>query len=154
MTLPDAALFTSIITMAILISACGNLITSTSNRLIRVVDISRNLCEKARKETDEGELKQIQVQIQSIGPRIKLIETALTLFYVSISSFAFATLFMSIDPIFPQDLLLITVIFGVVGVMVMPLASILLVVERQFTMKSIWQEISYVNKLFSKKVGL
>ena len=135
MKLTDAALFTSLITMAILISACGNLISSTSTRLARVVDISRSLCEKAKKETDKGELEQIFYQLESIGPRIKFIETALTLFYVSISSLALAALFMSVDSLFPSDLILLTTICGMTGVLILPIASILLVIERQFTMK-------------------
>ena len=151
MRLTDAALFTSLITMAILISACGNLISSTSTRLARVVDISRSLCEKAKKETEKDELEQIFYQLESIGPRIKFIETALTLFYVSISSLALAALFMSVDSLFPSDLILLTTICGMTGVLILPIASILLVIERQFTMKSVWQEIDYVNKLFGRK---
>ena len=150
MSLTDAALFSSLVTMAILISACGNLISSTSTRLARVVDISRNLCEKAKKETDKEELEQIFYQLESIGPRIKFIETALTLFYVSISSMALSALFMSVDSLFPMDLIMLTVVCGMMGVLILPLASILLVIERQFTMKSVWQEIDYVNKLFGR----
>lgn len=152
MTIDNAALFTSLVTLAILISACGNLISSTSTRLARVVDISRNLCDKAKKETNEVELKLIFDQLASIGPRIKLIEIALTMFYVAISFLALGALFMSIDPIFPQDLLILTIICGIIGVVVLPLASILLVIERQFTMKSVWQEIHHVNRVFLKKI--
>ena len=101
----NTALFTtSIVTVAILISACGSLIISTSSRLIRVTDICRNFCERAKSETDKNELDQIFIQLEKIGPRIKLLETALTLFYISISSFTFTTLFLSLDQIIPQDL--------------------------------------------------
>ena len=146
----EAALFTSLVTMAILISACGSLISSTSTRLIRVVDICRGFCERAKTETSKSELEQIFTQLEKIGPRIKLLETALTMFYVSISCFALTTLFMSLDQIIPRDLNLLTLGSGIVGVLILPLASILLVVERQFTMKSIWQEIDYVNKTFKR----
>lgn len=147
----DAALFTSIVTMAILISACGSLIISTSNRLIRVVDICRGFCDRAKTETDKGELEQIFYQLERIGPRIKLLETALTMFYISISCFALTTLFMSLDQIIPQNLNKLTLGSGIVGVLILPIASIILVIERQFTMKSIWQEIDYVNKTFKNK---
>ena len=151
MTGQDAALFTSLVTMAILISACGSLIISTSNRLIRVTDICRNFCERAKTETDKVELDQIFYQLEKIGPRIKLLETALTMFYISISCFALTTLFMSLDQVMPQDLNALTVASGLVGVLILPIASILLVIERQFTMKSIWQEIDYVNKTFRRE---
>ena len=147
----STALFTtSIVTVAILISACGSLIISTSSRLIRVTDICRNFCERAKTETDEHELNQIFFQLEKIGPRIKLLETALTLFYISISSFTFTTLFLSLDQIIPQDLNYLTIGAGIIGVVVLPIACILLVTERQFTMKSIWQEIDYVNRTFRK----
>ena len=147
----DAALFTSIVTMAILISACGSLIISTSNRLIRVVDICRGFCDRAKTETDKKELDQIFYQLERIGPRIKLLETALTMFYIAISCFALTTLFMSLDQIIPQNLNKLTLGSGIVGVLILPIASIVLVIERQFTMKSIWQEIDYVNKTFKNK---
>ena len=84
----STALFTtSIVTIAILISACGSLIISTSARLIRVTDICRGLCERAKTETIQAELDQVFFQLEKIGPRIKLLETALTLLYVSISCF-------------------------------------------------------------------
>lgn len=150
MTNGSAALFTSLITMAILLSACGSLIISTSNRLIRVVEICRSFCEKAKNETNKEELEQIFTQLEKIGPRIKLLETALTMFYISISCFAFTTLFMCLDQISAKDLSLFTVISGIIGVLILPIASVLLVIERQFTMKSIWQEIDYVNKKFRK----
>jgi hypothetical protein len=146
----DTALFTSLITMAILISACGNLISSTSTRLIRVVDICRGFCEKVKTETNKEELEQIFTQLEKIGPRIKLLETVLTMFYAAISCFALTTLFMAIDQIIPNDLGTLTVSSGTVGVLILPVASILLVIERQFTMKSIWQEIDYVNRTFKR----
>ncbi len=145
----EAALFTSLVTMAILISACGNLISSTSTRLIRVVDICRGLCETVKGISDKDEQEQIFNQLEKIGPRIKLLETALTMFYVAISSFAITTLFMSIDQIAKADLATLTLISGIVGVIILPIASIVLVVERQFSMKSIWEEIEFVHKKFS-----
>lgn len=147
----DAALFTSIVTMAILISACGSLIISTSNRLIRVVDLCRGFCERAKTETDEEELHQIFLQIEKIGPRIKLLESVLTMFYVAISCFAFTTLFMPLDKLIPQDLSILIISSVIIGVIILPIASIILVVERQFSMKSIWLEIEHVNKKFQKK---
>lgn len=150
MTNNDTALFTSLITMAILISACGSLIISTSNRLIRVVDICRSFCERAKTETNKEELTQIFTQLEKIGPRIKLLESVLTMFYIAISCFAFTTLFMSLDQLIPADLSTFTLTSGIIGVVILPLSSILLVVERQFTMKSIWQEIDYVNKTFKR----
>ena len=146
----ETALFTSLVTVAILMSACGSLIISTSNRLIRVTDICRNLCQKAKIETNKGELEQIFSQLKKIGPRIKLLETVLTMFYVSISCFGLTTLFMCLDQIMAQDLNVFILTTGIVGVLILPISSILLVVERQFTMKSIWQEIDYVNKTFRK----
>jgi len=148
--LSDAALFSSLVTLAILISACGNLISSTSVRLARAVDTSRLLCDRAKKETDKEELDQIFHQLKSTVPRIKIIETALTMFYVALSFLALAALSMSIDPLFPKDLLMVTAICGITGILILPLSSILLVIERQFTMKSIWHEIDHVSKYFKR----
>lgn len=147
----NTTLFTSLISMAILISACGSLIISTSNRLIRVVDVCRTFCDRARTEKDEKELEQIFYQLERIGPRIKLLETTLTLLYLSISFFSFTTLFLALDQVVSADLSSLTGGSGILGVLILPLAAVLLVIERQFTMKSIWQEIDYVNNNFRKK---
>lgn len=146
----EAASFTSLITVAILISACGNLISSTTTRLIRVVDICRSYCDKAEAETRKEDLEHTFTQLEKIAPRIKLLETVLTMFYISISCFALTTLFMSLDQIMPQDLNLYTIGSGIIGVIIFPIASILLVVERQFSMKSIWLEMDYVKTLKRK----
>ena len=146
----ETALFTSLVTTAILISACGNLISSTTTRLIRVVDLCRGFCERAKTETDKAEIEQIFIQLEKIGPRIKSLETALTMFYMSLCCFAMTTLFMSIDQVMPQDLNTYTLVSGLTGVVILPLASILLVYERQFSMKSIWLEMDFVNKKFKR----
>ncbi len=145
----EAALSTSLVTMAILISACGNLISSTSTRLIRVVDICRGHCENVKLVNDKDEREQVFNQLEKIGPRIKLLETALTMFYVAISSFATTTLFLSIDLVTKANLQTLTIFSGFIGVVILPIASLVLVVERQFSMKSIWEEIDYVHKKFS-----
>ena len=144
----DTVLFTSLVTMAILISACRNLISTTSTRLIRVVDICRGLCETVKSVTEKEELEQIFVQLEKMGPRIKLLETALTMFYVAISSFSMGTLFMSLDLVSKLNLRTITMTSIIIGVLILPIASIVLVIERQFSMKSIWLEIEYVQKKF------
>lgn len=146
----ETALFTSLITMAILMSACGNMISSTTTRLFRVVDLCRSYCEKIKTETQKDELELTFSLLEKIVPRIKLLESVLTMFYVAISCFAITTLFMSLDQITAKDLNLITLGSGIIGVVILPLASILLVVERQFSTKTIWEEIDYVNKLIKK----
>ena len=146
----ETALFTSLVTMAILIAACGNLISSTTTRLIRVVDLCRSFCEKAKITTNETDLNQIFTQLEKIGPRIKYLETALTMFYVSLSCFAFTTLFMSVNQVMPTDLNPLVIGSGTLGTLILPLASILLVIERQFSMKSIWLEMDYIKHLKHK----
>lgn len=139
--------FTSLLSIAILISACGSLIISTSSRLIRVVDMCKNLCGKIDTETNKIKLTKFYAILDGIVPRIKLLGTALTMFYGSISCLALTTLFMCLDQIVPEDLNILTVGSGIIGVLIFPIASILLVIERQFTMKSIWQDLEHVNKI-------
>ena len=52
------AVLTAMITPAVLISACGSMILSTSGRLGRVVDRVRALSDRLEATTDQGDSKQ------------------------------------------------------------------------------------------------
>ena len=81
----------AMITPAVLISASGTLVLSTSNRLGRVVDRIRKLTEQAEELPDESATEEIVEkraliadQIGWLTRRLRLLQTAIIFFYASI----------------------------------------------------------------------
>src|SRR5262245_62030540 len=91
---------TAMITPAVLISACGTLILSTSTRLSRVVDRVRNLDETFEQfSSQEGsggvERKRFLVlfdQLDRLTSRARLLQRSLTSFYLAVSVFVATSL--------------------------------------------------------------
>ena len=92
------SVLSAMFTPAVLISACGTLIFSTSTRLARVVDrvreLSRVIEQFSRDENaDFFEERHVEVdrQISIHARRVQLIQRSLTGFYVSLSMLVAAT---------------------------------------------------------------
>ena len=93
---PEFAVLTSMITPAVLISACAALILSTSARLGRVVDRVRALSDRfeemAHKESSaivlfEERLELTFTQLDFLTSRARHLQRAMTTFYVALGLF-------------------------------------------------------------------
>ena len=90
--LPTAlSLLTAMITPAVLISACGTLIFSTSARLARIVDRVRELsqqieqlCGGALSELPTDRRTEVERQLAAHAQRSQLIQRSLTSFYLAL----------------------------------------------------------------------
>src|SRR6201993_4738560 len=86
---------TAMITPAVLISACGTMILSTSTRLGRVVDRVRELSDRLRRlasqevtvEFLEEERAMLYDQLDKLTSRSRLLQRALTGFYLAVGVF-------------------------------------------------------------------
>src|SRR5215831_15597162 len=87
------ALLSAMITPAVLISACGTLIFSTSNRLGRIVDRVRELGSLLQQlagsedEFKDERRREFDRQLSSHAARTQLIQRALTSFYAAVGAF-------------------------------------------------------------------
>lgn len=96
-TAPSAALgvLSAMITPAVLISACGTLVLSTSTRLARVIDRVRQMADKVddldeHRETVrnyEQRRSSLHAQMQTLARRGRLLQFSLTLFYLGVATF-------------------------------------------------------------------
>src|SRR5688572_20444769 len=93
---PESGVLTSMITPAVLISACAGLILSTSVRLGRVVDRVRGLSEKFEEMTGknpedvtlyEDRLEMTFTQLDWLTSRARYLQRAMTTFYMSLALF-------------------------------------------------------------------
>src|SRR5215470_15472584 len=89
------AVLTAMITPAVLISACGSMILSTSSRLGRVVDRVRALSDRFEAMTDDEQAQAditerqevIFKQLDKLTSRARLLQRCMVVFYLSLGLF-------------------------------------------------------------------
>ena len=155
------AVLTAMITPAVLISACGALIFSTSSRLGRVSDRTRVLSEKfqelaAHPEKDEMfEERRILIftQLDRQTSRARLIQRAMTALYTALGIFVAMTVSIAVISIVARNYSWIAVVEGLVGTLFMLYGSVLLIIESRMALGAIMSEMDFVWKVSQKYAG-
>ena len=155
------AVLTAMITPAVLISACGALIFSTSTRLGRVVDRVRTLSERFQEmmknpEKDEMfEERQLLIfqQLDRQTSRARLIQRAMTAFYTALGVFVASTVAIAIVSAAARTFTWIAVALGLAGALFMLYGSVLLIVESRMALGAIMSEMDFVWKVSTKYAG-
>jgi len=140
---------TAMITPAVLISACGTLIFSTSTRLARVVDRVRELTMAmdtlyAGAEGDflEERRAEVERQLSIHAQRGRLIQWSLTSYYVSLGLFVGSAAaiglvaFLNVASWLPTTL-------GILGTLALFYASALLINETRLAVRSVNAEMAF-----------
>ncbi|MBX3294810.1 MAG: DUF2721 domain-containing protein [Acidobacteria bacterium] len=151
---------TAMITPALLISATGSLVLSTSTRLGRVVDRVRAL------EVRVGELiyaqdkdaiplyeKRVEVVIDLIDlvtSRSRLLQRAMTTFYYGLMFFILTSVAIAIVGIFPAVYRWLPIPIGIVGIIFLFYGSILMLKETRMATATINEEMDFVWELARK----
>lgn len=148
--LPSLSFLSAMITPAVLISACGTLIFSTSTRLARVVDRVRQLAHSleqlyAGAVTDFPEERRAEVerQLSLLAQRSRLIQRSLTSFYVALGAFVATTLGIGLALLLPRLAWLPTTL-GVVGTLVLFHGCVMLISETRLSLRSVDFEMEFV----------
>ena len=155
------AILTAMITPAVLISACGALIFSTSTRLGRVIDRVRVLPDRfqalaAHPEKDDMfEERQLLIftQLDRQTSRARLIQRAMTAYYTALGTFVGTTVAIAILSAAARNLTWIAVAMGLAGSLFMLYGSMLLIVESRMALAAIMSEMDFVWKVSQKYAG-
>lgn len=155
------AVLTAMITPAVLISACGALIFSTSSRLGRVVDRVRTLSEKfevlaKNPEADEMATDRLQLvfsQLDRQTSRSRLIQRAMVAFYTALGIFVATSVAIAVIAAVARNFTWIAVVLGIVGGMFMLYGSVLLVIESRMAMGAISSEMDFVWRVSTRYAG-
>lgn len=143
---------TAMITPAVLISACGTLIFSTSTRLSRVVDRVRSLAAQLQTQpTGEGERELMQQnlmleQLSSVARRVVLLRSAMICFYVATGLFVATSIAVGVITIAKLDYGWIAFLLALLGAGVLLIGSILLISEAQIAVTGTLQEMNYIRE--------
>ena len=100
------AVLTAMITPAVLISACGSMILSTSTRLGRVVDRVRVLSERLEEMSERNEKGAINAerqalifqQLDKLTSRARILQRCMVTFYLSLGMFVATSVAIGIVP--------------------------------------------------------
>ena len=140
------------ITPAVLISASGTMILSTSTRLGRVVDRVRSLSDRLQSLSDD-ELKVDLVeekramlfdQLDKLTSRSRLLQRALTTFYLAVGVFVATSVAIGVVSFFGARWAVIPVALGLTGACFLFYGSMLLVFEARLALSTTHAEMDFI----------
>jgi len=145
------AVLTAMITPAVLISACGSMILSTSHRLGRVVDSVRALSDKLEelieKPADENRDRQAIIfeQLDKLTSRARILQRSMVTFYVALGMFVATSVAIGIVAILGNPRYnLVPIIAGILGACFLFYGSMLLIFEARLALSTIHAEMDYI----------
>lgn len=159
-SLSSTRVLTSMITPAVLISACGTLIFSTSNRLGRIFDRVNVMKSEIEAILDgklgypEERMQFIQSQVKCAKKRAALIQKAMAALYTATALFIAASLAIAINTAYgtPQEAWIPTLI-ALLGTLFLFAASALLLYESRFNLTFVVRHIDFIEFLEEKVKG-
>ncbi len=140
------------ITPAVLISASGTMILSTSTRLGRVVDRVRSLSDRLQGLPDndakidllEEKRAMIFDQLDKLTSRSRLLQRALTTFYLAVGVFVATSVAIGVASFFSARFAFIPVALGLIGAFFLFYGSMLLVFEARLALSTTHAEMDFV----------
>ena len=147
------AVLTAMITPAVLISACGSMILSTSSRLGRVVDRVRGLSDRLENmgPNDGGgpSLMERQAlifhQLDKLTSRARILQRCMVTFYLSLGMFVATSVAIGVVPFTGnQRYNMVPVGLGLAGACFLFYGSILLILEARLALSTIHAEMDFI----------
>ncbi|MCL4795159.1 MAG: DUF2721 domain-containing protein [Bryobacteraceae bacterium] len=143
-------ILTAMITPALLVSACGTLILSTSNRLARVIDRLRKLSEHVERLANPALVAELRAERLSFwrdeidlqGARLLLLQRALTQLYLAVAAFVFTSVAIGVVSV-SFRYYWIPVALGITGALLMLSAAITLLLETRKSVRGMMAETSF-----------
>jgi hypothetical protein len=149
---------TTMITPAVLISASGTLVLSTTNRLGRVVDRIRKLTETAELLPDEStaievveKRRMIADQLSWLTIRLRLLQTTIFLFYASMALLVAASLTLGLSVTTQGALGWFPISLAMLGAFGLMVGAGILVCEVRAAVKSTMSELDHIRKVVARK---
>ena len=154
MPTPASEVLGAMITPAVLISASGTLVLSTSNRLSRVVDRVRVLSSEAERahmpgaETPRsGRQALIASQLRQLAPRVLVLRSALTALYAAIGLLVATSIGVAFAVLVHPGFSRVAIGLGLAGACALLWGAVLLVREARLAIVSTLEEMEYAREL-------
>ncbi len=151
----------AMITPAVLISASGMLVLSTSNRLVRVVDRIRELTKLAEELPDESAAIEviekralIADQVGYLATRLEFLQIALVILYASIGLLVASSLTVGLSAAAHGLLSSIPIFLALVGATGLMVGSGILVGEARLAVRGTRHELEHIRKVVARKTTM
>ncbi len=150
-------ILSAMITPAVLISACGTLVFSTSTRLGRIVDRVRDLSRTIEElSKDDGQidfpeerLTEVERQLLIHARRSRLIQQSVTSFYIALSLFVAAMVAIGYVAVFKQAAWMPNLL-GITGTLCLLYGCVMLIAETRLALRAVNSEMEFTLLLRSK----
>ena len=148
----SVAVLTAMITPAVLISASGTMILSTSTRLGRVVDRVRSLSDRFQQLADFGSTAEffeeqramLYDQLDKLTSRSRLLQRALTTFYLAVGVFVATSVAIGVVAFSGARGAWVPVATGLIGAFFLFYGSMLLVFEARLALSTTHAEMDFI----------
>ncbi len=155
------AVLTSMITPALLLSATGTFILSTSNRLGRCIDRIRKISELLENDFDPAhethinpERKQMLLgQVEILGRRARLLVQVMQVLYVAAGMFVGTSVAIGIASVFVRQLSWMPITMGLGGACFLAYATFRLIFEARMSSLGLVWEIEFMERGAEKHQG-
>lgn len=154
------AVLTAMITPAVLISACGTMILSTSARLGRVVDRVRSLSDRleelahqsspSKMEFHEERRSVIFEQLDKLTSRARLLQRCMVTFYMALGIFVSTSVAIGVVAVSGARYHWIPVVTGLIGACFLFYGSVLLIFEARLALGTIHMEMDFIWRLSTR----
>lgn len=149
------AVLTSMITPALLISASGTFILSTSTRLGRVIDRVRSISDRfeefmhdpSKQEQFEEHREILFEQMGLLSKRAQILQRALTVLYIASGAFIATSVAIGVVSIFRLSSTWLPVALGVGGACLLFYACVLLILEARMAIGVLNTEMAFLIRL-------
>lgn len=149
------AILSAMITPAVLISACGTLILTTSQRVARVIDRTRKASDQfeqlVKTEVDGALLQEEQAvlfhQIRIAARRSRLLQRALSCLYITLSIFVATSVAIGLVAVLGLAYTWLPILLGILGALLLFYTSILLIIESHVAVAAVNEEMDFVLRL-------
>jgi hypothetical protein len=146
------AVLTAMITPAVLISASGTMILSSSTRLGRVVDRTRSLSDRLQEissgnpETEFFEERRAMLydQLDKLTSRSRLLQRGLTSFYLAVGIFVATSVAIGVVAFSGTRFGWVPVVMGLIGACFLFYGSMLLVFEARLALSTTHAEMDFI----------
>ena len=146
---PQSNLLAAMVTPAVLISAAGTLVFSTTSRLARLVDRARALAHElealaANPDSPFAEERRAEIEhhLTVRARRSHLVQSAVTRFYVALGLFVAATMAVGLTAIFPA-IEWVPPVLGILGSFGLFSGCIQLIRETRLALVAVDREMSF-----------
>jgi hypothetical protein len=149
------AVMTAMITPAVLISACGLLLLSTTSRVSRVFDRVRSLpqrleeLERRKNETALYDERRTLIfdLVATLTRRARLLQWSQTLFYLGVATFVTTSIGIGVVALGWMRHAWINVALSLAGGLMLLAASVFLILESRIALHMTQRELAFLNRL-------